>query len=103
MGALHTTGDGTVSAKGLTRALVKGATSAGAEVIDNAIPTMIRYDKEKGVWLIGLEDGTLVETRNVLNAGGIWANDIARLSGHELPVVNVEHQYAMIKVGTLFL
>ncbi|ULU09600.1 hypothetical protein L5515_000269 [Caenorhabditis briggsae] len=96
LGALHTTNDGTISARALTQALVVGAKAGGAQVIDGAIPREIRYDKEKGHWIVALEDGTLVTTRNLINAGGIWANDIARLSGHNLPVVVVEHQYAVL-------
>ncbi|CAD6184521.1 unnamed protein product [Caenorhabditis auriculariae] len=97
LGALYTTNDGTVSSRGLTQALVAGAKSGGVQVIDGAIPRQIRYDKEKGHWIVELEDGTTVLTRNLINAGGIWANDIARLSGHDLPVVIVEHQYAVLK------
>ncbi|CAI4222420.1 unnamed protein product [Auanema sp. JU1783] len=97
LGALYTTNDGTISAQGLTKSLIRGVRDSGGDVQDGAVPTMIRYDKDKGEWLVGLEDGTLVTTRNLVNAGGIWANDIAKLSGHQLPVVIVEHQYAIIK------
>ncbi|CAB3407825.1 unnamed protein product [Caenorhabditis bovis] len=100
LGALHTTNDGSISARGLTQAFVAGAKAGGAQVIDGAIPKHIFYDKEKGHWTILLEDGTTVYTRNLVNAGGIWANDIARLSGYKLPVVVVEHQYAVITPGS---
>ncbi|CAI5439407.1 unnamed protein product [Caenorhabditis angaria] len=96
LGALHTTNDGSISARGLTEAFVAGAKTGGAEVIGGAIPMEIRYDKEQGNWIVLLQDGTQVTTRNLINAGGIWANDIARLSGHDLPIVVVEHQYAVL-------
>ncbi|KAK6729820.1 hypothetical protein RB195_006711 [Necator americanus] len=95
LGALYTTNDGMVSASGLNRALVAGAKAGGVQVV-NSEPKSVRYDKEKGCWHVELANGMSVTTRNLLNAGGIWANDIARLSGHELPMVIAEHQYAYL-------
>ncbi|PAV88322.1 hypothetical protein WR25_07568 [Diploscapter pachys] len=97
LGALHTTSDGCVSASGLTRALISGAKSGGVQVREG-MPKFIKYDKEKGAWFVELEGGDLVITRNLINAAGIWANDIARMSGHILPGCIVEHQYAVITV-----
>ncbi|VDO71309.1 unnamed protein product [Haemonchus placei] len=96
LGALYTTNDGMISASGLNKALVVGAKAGGVEVI-NSNPNSVRYDKEKGVWHVELANGSLVTAKNLLNAGGIWANDIAHLSGHELPMVIAEHQYATLK------
>ncbi|VDL79466.1 unnamed protein product [Nippostrongylus brasiliensis] len=93
LGALYTTNDGMISATGLNRALVAGAKTGGAKVILSS-PKSVRYDKDKGLWHVELNDGTSVTARNLLNTGGIWANDLARLSGHELPMVIAEHQYA---------
>ncbi|KAK6045805.1 FAD dependent oxidoreductase [Cooperia oncophora] len=95
LGALYTTNDGMISASGLNRALVTGAKAGGVQVVTSS-PKTIRYDKEKSVWHVELSDGSLVTARNLVNAGGIWANDIARLSGHELPMVIAEHQYATL-------
>ncbi|PIO63390.1 FAD dependent oxidoreductase [Teladorsagia circumcincta] len=102
LGALYTTNDGMISASGLNRALVTGAKAGGVQVI-NSTPKTVRYDKGKGLWHVELADGSLVTARNLLNAGGIWANDIARLSGHELPMVIAEHQYATLTVSHWFL
>ncbi|KAE9418545.1 hypothetical protein Angca_007510, partial [Angiostrongylus cantonensis] len=99
LGALYTSNDGMISASGLNRALVSGAKAGGARVI-HSTPKSIRYDKEKGQWNVELANNSLVTTRNLLNAGGIWANDIARMSGHELPVVIAEHQYAFLTPGS---
>ncbi|EYB90726.1 hypothetical protein Y032_0215g2364 [Ancylostoma ceylanicum] len=95
LGALYTTNDGMISASGLNRALVAGAKAGGVQVV-NSEPKVVRYDKGEGCWHVELANGMSVKTRNLLNAGGIWANDIARLSGHELPMVIAEHQYAIL-------
>ncbi|KAJ1370391.1 hypothetical protein KIN20_032105 [Parelaphostrongylus tenuis] len=95
LGALYTSNDGMISSTGLNRALVSGAKAGGAQVL-NSTPKSIRYDKSKGQWNVELADNSLVTARNLLNAGGIWANDIARLSGHEVPMVIAEHQYAFL-------
>ncbi|CAJ0576292.1 unnamed protein product, partial [Mesorhabditis spiculigera] len=96
LGGLYTSDDGYVNAKGLNRAFIAGTEKGGGKVLDEAIPEFIRYDREKSEWLVGLKDGTLIHTKNLVNAGGIWANDIARLTGHSLPVVIAEHQYAVL-------
>ncbi|KHJ91193.1 FAD dependent oxidoreductase [Oesophagostomum dentatum] len=95
LGALYTTNDGMISASGLNRALIAGAKKGGVQVVNSELKT-VHYDKDKGCWYVELANGTSVTTRNLLNAGGIWANDIARLSGHELPMVIAEHQYASL-------
>ncbi|KAF8366343.1 hypothetical protein PRIPAC_84172, partial [Pristionchus pacificus] len=97
LGGLYTSNDGYVNSKGLNKAFVNGAKSRGASVVNQTIPDFIRYDKGTGEWLVGLGDGSLIKTRNIINAGGIWANDIARLSGHSIPMIVVEHQYAVVK------
>ncbi|KHJ83513.1 FAD dependent oxidoreductase, partial [Oesophagostomum dentatum] len=98
LGALYTSNDGVVSAAGLNEALMAGARKGGVQVIKSE-PKTVRYDKGKSLWHVELADGTSIATRNLVNAAGVWANDIARLSGHELPMVIVEVQFADLEPG----
>ncbi|CAJ0949153.1 unnamed protein product, partial [Mesorhabditis belari] len=101
-GGLYTSNDGYVNARGLNRAFIKGTVDRGGKILHEVDPEFIDYDMTKKEWLIGLKDGTSIRTKNLVNAGGIWANDIAKLShykgtkGFELPLVIAEHQYAVI-------
>lgn len=45
LGALYTTNDGVVSARGLTKALVSGAKANGVKVVSGTIPQSITFDK----------------------------------------------------------
>lgn len=57
---------------------------------------VINWEAESSQWRIVLSDGTEILTRNLVNAAGSFANDVARLTGHSLPISIVEHQYAAL-------
>ena len=40
------------------------------------------------------ENGT-VQTEHVVNAGGLWAREVGRMVGLELPVLAMEHMYLL--------
>ena len=42
-------------------------------------------------------DHGAIEAEVVVNAGGIWANELGRLAGVEIPVVPMEHQYLITR------
>ena len=46
----------------------------------------------KGGWLVVTKNGT-IEADYVVNAGGLWAREVGRMAGVELPIVPMEHQY----------
>uniref|UniRef100_F1KU54 Dimethylglycine dehydrogenase n=1 Tax=Ascaris suum TaxID=6253 RepID=F1KU54_ASCSU len=94
-GALYTTGDGFINAKALTRALAKGAEKGGATVVEECPPfKIIAIPNDE--WVVQLEDGREIRTRNIVNAAGLWANEIAKLTNYDVPLVHIEHQYASI-------
>lgn len=68
-GALYTTGDGFINAKALTRALAKGAEKGGATVVEECPPfKIIAIPNDE--WVVQLEDGREIRTRNIVNAAG---------------------------------
>jgi dimethylglycine dehydrogenase len=45
-----------------------------------------------GTWDVVTEQGT-VHAEHVVNAGGLWAREVGRFVGLELPILAMEHQY----------
>src|SRR3546814_12930341 len=45
-----------------------------------------------GHWKVVTEQGT-VDAEVVINAGGLWAREVGRMVGIELPVLAMEHHY----------
>uniref|UniRef100_A0A158R5I5 Dimethylglycine dehydrogenase n=1 Tax=Syphacia muris TaxID=451379 RepID=A0A158R5I5_9BILA len=96
LGALYTTGDGYISAEGLTHALAKGAQSRGAKIIEECPPFKLTEDSKTGEWIVELEDGREFRTRHIVNAAGLWASELGRMTNIEVPLIHLEHQYASI-------
>ena len=91
VGALYDPIEGHVDPSGVTNAYVKAATLQGATVErhNRVIDTVPRAD---GGWDVVTEKGT-VHAEHVVNAGGLWAREVGRMVGLELPILAMEHQY----------
>jgi dimethylglycine dehydrogenase len=68
-----------------------GAQSRGAKIIRHNRVTGVSQ-LPNGEWLVDTEQGPIA-CEHVVNAGGCYAREIAALVGHDLPVVNMLHQY----------
>ena len=79
------------SPSGVTHAYARAARMQGAEVHlrNRVVETNPRPD---GSWDVVTEAGTIV-AEHVVNAGGLWAREVGRMAGLELPVLAMEHQY----------
>ncbi|MFL5115445.1 MAG: FAD-dependent oxidoreductase [Microvirga sp.] len=91
VGALYNTLEGHVDPSGVTHAYAKAARIQGAEVYRHArvVETKPRPD---GSWDVVTDKGTIV-AEHIVNAGGLWAREVGRMAGLELPVLAMEHQY----------
>src|SRR6516225_7961101 len=65
--------------------------SRGAEVYRFTRVTELTQ-RSNGSWDVVTEKGT-IRAEHVVNAGGLWAREIGRMVGLELPVLAMEHQY----------
>src|SRR4029078_11931764 len=83
--------EGHVDAYGVTHAYAKAATLAGAEVVrqNRVLDTKPRPG---GSWGVVTEKGT-VHAEHVVNAGGLWAREVGRMVGMELPILAMENKY----------
>jgi 4-methylaminobutanoate oxidase (formaldehyde-forming) len=95
-GAAFIPTDGHLDPSNLTLALAEGARRRGAEVRTTTRVTAIdvRDGRVRGV--VTTEHGPIAADV-VVNAGGMYANQIGRLAGVEVPVIPFAHQYVLTK------
>ncbi len=92
VGALYDPVEGHVDPSGVTRAYVKCAQLAGAEVYQHT-PVVGLEQRPDGTWDVRVESGDTIHAEHVVNAGGLWAREVGRMVGLELPVLAMEHHY----------
>ncbi len=91
VGALYNALEGHVDPSGVTHAYAKAARLNGAEVYRQTRVKELAPLPEGG-WDVVTEQGT-IRAEHVVNAGGLWAREVGRMAGLELPVLAMEHQY----------
>jgi len=90
-GALYDPMEGHVDPYGVTHAYVKAARHHGAAVVlGNRVLEL--HQRGDASWDVVSEQGT-IHAEHVVNAGGLWAREVGRMVGLELPVLAMEHQY----------
>ena len=91
VGALYNPLEGHVDPAGVTQAYTKAARRLGAEIyrFTRVIALSRRADD---TWDIRTDKGGL-HAEHIVNAAGLWAREVGRFTGLELPVLAMEHQY----------
>ncbi|MGI3212528.1 GcvT family protein [Roseovarius tibetensis] len=82
---------GNVDPSGVTNAYAVGARQRGAQ-IHRFTPVTATRAQPDGTWIVETPAGE-IRTPWVINAAGLWAREVARLAGIELPLQPTEHQY----------
>jgi glycine cleavage system T protein len=91
LGAAYLPTDGYIDPSQLTFALVEGARSRGAEICEDTRVTAIDVTGGK-VHRVVTDRGD-IETELVVNAGGMFATEIGRLAGVNVPLIPMAHEY----------
>ncbi|HXB17291.1 MAG TPA: FAD-dependent oxidoreductase [Steroidobacteraceae bacterium] len=91
VGALYDPIEGHVDPYGVTHAYAKAAQLGGAQVVRHTRVTDLRA-RADGSWDVITDHGN-VHAEHVVNAGGLWAREVGRMVGLELPILAMEHQY----------
>lgn len=94
VGALYDPVEGHVDPSGVTRAYVKCAQMLGAEVRLHTRVTGLSQ-RPDGTWDVHIENNDPIHAEHVVNAGGLWAREVGRMVGIELPVLAMEHMYLL--------
>ena len=91
VGALFDPVEGHVDPTGVTNAYAMCARQAGAEVERHTMVTDLRQ-RADGTWDVITDRGE-IHAEHIVNAGGLWAREVGRMVGIELPVLAMEHMY----------
>jgi dimethylglycine dehydrogenase len=93
VGALWDPVEGHLDPSGTTHAYAKAARMLGAEIVLRNRVVELTQDAD-GTWNVVTEQGT-VKAEHVVNCGGLWAREVGRMVGLELPVLAMEHMYLL--------
>jgi dimethylglycine dehydrogenase len=90
-GAMYDPIEGHVDPYGVTHAYAKSAQIGGADIVRQTRVTDLKQ-RPDGSWDVITDRGN-VHAEQVVNAAGLWAREVGRMVGIELPVLAMEHQY----------
>src|ERR687893_1699425 len=99
LGAAYLPTDGYIDPSQLTFALAEGARRRGAEIATSTRVTGIER-RQNRVRALETDKGP-IETEVVVNAGGMFADEIGRLAGVIVPVVPMAHEYLVTRPSGL--
>ena len=91
VGALYDPLDGHLDPSGTTHAYAKAARLGGA-TIETHCKVVETNPRPDGTWDVVTEKGT-IHAEHVVNAGGLWAREVAAMAGIYVPLHPMEHQY----------
>jgi len=93
LGAMYDPNEGHLDPSGTTHAYAKAARMGGAEIYRfNRVTGLAQ--RPDGSWDVETEQGR-IHAEHVVNAGGLWAREIGRMVGIELPILAMEHMYLL--------
>ena len=91
VGAVFDPVEGHLDPYGTTHAYAKSAKRNGADIyLHTKVEDLVQ--REDGTWRVITDKGEIV-AEHVVNCGGLWAREIGRMVGLELPVLAMEHMY----------
>ncbi|MFB2550053.1 GcvT family protein [Ensifer soli] len=91
VGAVFDPVEGHLDPYGTTHAYAKSAKKNGAEIyLHTKVEDLVQ--REDGSWRVITDKGEIV-AEHVVNAAGLWAREVGRMVGLELPVLAMEHMY----------
>ena len=91
LGGMWAEREGYVDTTGTVWAYAGAAKKRGAEVIEHNRVLELRRRSDQS-WDVVTERGT-INAEHVVNAAGLWAKQVGRMVGLELPVSPLEHHY----------
>ena len=91
VGAMLDAADGNLDPEGTTHAYAKSARIGGAEIYQGTRVQELQ-PRADGSWDVITDKGN-IHAEHVVNCGGLWAREVGRMVGIELPVLAMEHMY----------
>ena len=93
VGALYDPLDGHLDPSGTTHAYAKAARMGGATIETHTMVTETNQ-RPDGTWDVVTNKET-IHAEHIVNAGGLWAREVAGMAGVYLPLHPMEHQYVV--------
>lgn len=93
VGALYDEVEGHLDPYGTTHAYAKSARRNGAEIELHTKVEALEQLPDR-TWRVVTNKGDII-AEHVVNAGGLWAREVGRMVGLELPVLAMEHMYLL--------
>ena len=90
LGGMWADREGYLDTTGTVHAYAGAAKKNGAEVIEHN--RVLELHQMTDGWRVVTEKGT-ISCEHVVNAGGLWAKQVGRMAGIELPVSPLKHHY----------
>lgn len=90
LGGMWADREGYVDTTGTVHAYAGAAKKHGAEIVENN--RVLELNQTADGWEVVTEKGT-IHTEHVVNAAGLWAKQVGRMAGIELPVSPLNHHY----------
>ena len=100
VGAMWDANEGHLDPSQITHAYLECARNRGAETVRHSWVREIKRASDGG-WDLTVydtksdEDKATVHCEHVVNAGGLWAREVGRMVGLELPLLAMEHMYLL--------
>ncbi len=91
LGGLWADREGYIDPSAVVHAYAKAARLRGADVVEHNRVLGLR-PRADGTWDVVTEAGT-IHAEHVVNAAGLWAKQVGRMAGVELPVSPMPHHY----------
>ena len=98
IGAVHLPKDGQTNPIDTTQALAKGAKMGGASIFEGVKVTGVQTHNGR-VTGVSTDQGDIT-AEYVVNCGGLWARDIGKMAGVEVPLHGAEHFYIVTEPMT---
>ncbi len=93
LGGLFWPDDGDVDPNSMTQAMAKGARNYGAEINLHTMVTGIE-SRPSGDWVVKTDKGDIT-CEVVVNAAGLWAPEVSRMVGLEIPSIAIAHTHIL--------
>lgn len=96
VGGLYSPGDGCIDPALLCTSLVKDATAHGGQIFENCpVKDFVLKDSLLGFNKIDavVTSNGIIKTNVVINATGVWAGDVSRKCGLNLPIIPMKHSF----------
>jgi dimethylglycine dehydrogenase len=91
LGAIYDPREGHLDPSGTTHAFAAAARRAGAEIYRHTRVVELVPERDGG-WQVVTDQGS-IRAEHVINAAGLWAREVGRMAGVNLPLIPMEHHY----------